>query len=144
MNFSNLYIRPCVRNDLGAVLALQEDVFRILPDETLLRRNTPELLTLGLTSPNLTVGVFDGQMLVAIGMLVDPKPPETDLCVGLQKFSVDKALDMKLVMVHGDYRGSHVDIGKNGIHERMYAPLHLRISGQPLQSPECFRHGLSV
>lgn len=119
MNFNNLYIRPCVRNDLNSVLALQDDVFRILPDETLLRRNTPELLALGLTYPNLTVGVFDGQMLVAIGMLVDPKPPETDLRIGLQRFSVDKALDMKLVMVHGDYRGHGFQKALMWISEKM-------------------------
>ena len=47
-----------------------------LPDETLLRRNTPELLALGLTYPNLTVGVFDGQMLVTVINLPTKKKAE--------------------------------------------------------------------
>ena len=103
--YGDLFIRPCGRDDLEAIFELQDAVFSGLPDASVLRRNPPELFALALEEPNLTVGVFSGDMLAAVGMLVDPKPPETDLRANLQKFTVEKALDMKLIIVRGDYRG---------------------------------------
>lgn len=105
MKYSGMYLRTCDIKDLDAILALQDHVISGLADKSWLRKNPPEIFALALAAPNLTIGMFVKDELIAIGMLVDPRPPETDLRANLQKFKVDKALDMKLAMVRSDYRG---------------------------------------
>lgn len=105
MIYENMHIRTLNEGDLQAILELQENTIRGLKDDSILRRNSPEMLAQSLSSRNIALGVFVGEELIAIGMAVDPIPPETDLRSNLQKHSVDKAMDLKLCIVKAEYRG---------------------------------------
>ena len=106
MIYENMNIRTLKEGDLQAVLELQDRTIRSLNDDSILRRNTPEMLAQSLSSRNIALGVFVDDELIAIGIAVDPIPPETDLRSNLQKHSVDKAMDLKLCIVKEEYRGN--------------------------------------
>lgn len=106
MIFDNMYIRTLKEDDLDAILGLQEKTILGLKDSTVLRKNTPEILTQSLSSDNIALGAFIENDLVAVGFAVNPLPPETDLRINLQTHSVDKALDLKLIIVKDEYRGN--------------------------------------
>lgn len=104
--FEKMYIRPLSIDDLEDILELQENTIQGLNDRTVLRKNTPEIFMQALSKRNISLGVFIGSELIAIGMAVDPLPPETDLRVNLQIHSVKKAMDLKLIIVKEEYRGN--------------------------------------
>ena len=106
MIFDNMYIRTLKEDDLDAILELQEKTILGLKDSTVLRKNTPEILTQSLSRDNIALGAFIENDLVAVGFAVNPLPPETDLRINLQTHSVDKALDLKLIIVKDEYRGN--------------------------------------
>lgn len=64
------------------------------------------MLAQAISARNIALGVFVGDELIAIGIAVDPIPPETDLRSNLQNHSVDKAMDLKLSIVKEEYRGN--------------------------------------
>ncbi len=103
---SRLFIRPLTGADLDAVMELQDVTISGLKDKTILRKNSPEIFAQALSERNIALGVFVENDLIAIGIAVDPVPPETDLRVNLDKFSVDKAMDLKLIIVKEEYRGN--------------------------------------
>ena len=111
-----MIIRSLALDDLDAVLELQEITLCGLKDKNILRRNSPEILAQALSEINIALGVFAGTELIAIGIAVDPVSPETDLRVNLQKFTVDKAMDLKLIIVKENYRG-------NGLQRRLISLL---------------------
>ena len=106
MKNNSMVIRTLTAEDLDAVLELQEITLLGLKDKNVLRRNSPEILKQALSENNIALGVFAENGLIAIGIAVDPVPPETDLRAGLRKFSVDKAMDLKLIIVKEEYRGN--------------------------------------
>ena len=99
------HLRRCNENDLEEVLLLQEDVIKSLKDPNLLRKNSEELLRLALSENNISLGLFDEDKMIAIILVVDPVPPETDLRIGLKNHEIDNAMDFKLVLVREGYRG---------------------------------------
>ena len=106
MIYESMNIRTLNEGDLQAILDLQESTIRGLKDDSILRRNSPEMLSQSLSSRNIALVVFVGDELIAIGIAVDPIPPETDLRSNLQNHSVDKAMDLKLSIVKEEYRGN--------------------------------------
>ena len=56
MIFDNMYIRTLKEDDLDAILGLQEKTILGLKDSTVLRKNTPEILTQSLSSDNIALG----------------------------------------------------------------------------------------
>ena len=106
MKYEKMYIRSLNAADLDSILELQENTLLGLKDPSVLRKNSPEILLQALSERNIALGVFIDDKLIAIGIAVDPVPPETDLRVNLQKFSVDKAMDLKLCIVREGYRGN--------------------------------------
>ncbi|MCR5490111.1 MAG: GNAT family N-acetyltransferase [Saccharofermentans sp.] len=103
---SRLFIRPLTGANLDAVMELQDVTIAGLKDKTILRKNSPEILAQALSERNIALGVFVENDLIAIGIAVDPVPPETDLRTNLKKFTVDKAMDLKLIIVKEEYRGN--------------------------------------
>ena len=101
-----IHIRSLKEDDLNAVLKLQEETFLGLQDSSGLRKNTPEILLQSLADRNIALGGFCEQELIAIGIAVDPIPPETDLRANLQTHTVGKAMDLKLIIVKEGYRGN--------------------------------------
>ena len=106
MILDNMYIRTLKEEDIDAVLELQEKTILGLRDTSVLRKNSPEILSLALSGSNIALGVFREDDLAAVGFAVNPLPPETDLRANLQTHSVDKALDLKLIIVKDEYRGN--------------------------------------
>ena len=100
------HIRSLKEDDLNAVLKLQEETLLGLQDPSVLRKNTPEILLQSLEDKNIALGVFCEEELIAIGIAVDPVPPETDLRANLQTHTVGKAMDLKLIIVKEGYRGN--------------------------------------
>ena len=100
-----MFVRPLTQDDLDAVLELQDSTILGLKDKTVLRKNSPEILAQSMSERNIALGVFVGNELIAIGIAVDPVPPETDLRANLLKHTVDKAMDLKLIIVREACRG---------------------------------------
>ena len=119
MKYEKMYIRSLNAADLDSILELQENTLLGLKDSSVLRRNSPEILLQAVSERNIALGVFIDKKLIAIGIAVDPVPPETDLRVNLQKFSVDKAMDLKLCIVREGVRGNGLQAAFINILEKL-------------------------
>ena len=122
----NLQLRQCTINDFQAVVELNETVYGSLPDQSMLRHNAPEMIASCLQEPNVTLGFWDNEKLVAIGVLYVPQCLEEDHAhdvlefldnlafghlgirtiglEGLEKLGI-KAANQKLFLVREGYRG---------------------------------------
>ena len=122
----NLQLRQCTINDFQAVVELNETVYASLPDQSVLRHNAPEMIASCLQEPNVTLGFWDYEKLVAIGVLYVPQCLEEDHAhdvlefldnltfghldirtiglEGLEKLGI-KAANQKLFLVREGYRG---------------------------------------
>lgn len=96
--------RQCQPSDLDAVLALNQKVYDSLEDKTLLRLNSTEMIASCLAEPNVTMGAWDGDKLVAIGILYVPQVEEEDLSHYVENV-VFPAANQKLYLVDAAYRG---------------------------------------
>ena len=74
----NLQLRQCTMNDFQSVVELNETVYASLPDQSVLRHNAPEMIASCLQEPNVTLGFWDNEKLVAIGVLYVPQCLEED------------------------------------------------------------------
>ena len=90
------------------ILDLQDRVIASLTDPTQLRKNTVEMFTECVTAPNLTIGVYHGNLLIALGVLYYPTGLEEDLSHLLQGVDINgkKSAKYKLIMVDKEYRGN--------------------------------------
>ncbi|MBQ0128621.1 MAG: GNAT family N-acetyltransferase [bacterium] len=122
----NLQLHQCTITDFQAVVELNETVYASLPDKSVLRHNSPEMIASCLQEPNMTLGFWDDEKLVAIGVLYVPQCLEEDHAhdvVGLldneitglrdsealeldelEKLGI-KAANQKLFLVRDGYRG---------------------------------------
>lgn len=95
----------CQLSDLQAVIDLNETVYAALPDKSVLRHNAPEMIASCLEEPNVTLGFWDGNLLVAIGMLYVPQCIEEDHFHDLGLKGDYKSANQKLFLVREGYRG---------------------------------------
>lgn len=100
-----LKYRELKAKDVDSIMDLQDKVYNSLSDKSLLRKNTKEMFESCVVDPNVSVGVYDGDKLVAVGIMVDARGTDEDLGVGLKKFEVQKNINFKNVMVLPEYRG---------------------------------------
>lgn len=105
MNYQQLLVKKCDKNDLNSILKLQDIIFMGLENPSILRRNTEHILAQCLKDPNVTIGVYDQNDLIGVIILVEPSGEETDLRKNLKCHSIDKAADFKLIMIKKEYRG---------------------------------------
>lgn len=98
-------LRQCQLYDLQAVIDLNEMVYAALPDKTVLRHNSPEMIASCLEEPNVTLGIWDGNLLVAIGMLYVPQCIEEDHFHDLGLKGDFRSANQKLFLVRDGYRG---------------------------------------
>jgi len=98
-------IRKCLSSDLQAIIELNETIYAALPDKSILRHNSPEMIASCLEEPNVTLGVWDGNLLVAIGMLYVPQCLEEDHFHDLGLQGNFKSANQKLFLVREGYRG---------------------------------------
>ena len=98
-------IRKCLSSDLQAIIELNETIYAALPDKSILRHNSPEMIASCLEEPNVTLGVWDDNLLVAIGMLYVPQCLEEDHFHDLGLQGNFKSANQKLFLVREGYRG---------------------------------------
>ncbi len=100
--------RQCGSADLEDILFIQEEAFRVLPDPSLLRRNTSEMLASCLTDPHYTLGVFHKDKLAAFGILYDGLQTDENIGIdmGLTGEKLNDVINFKLVIVLPEYRGN--------------------------------------
>ncbi len=96
---------PCSEADIRNIIDICEEVWQALPDKTLLRHNTPEMLASCVKEPNVTLGVWDDGQLVALGVLYVPQCDEEDVANELGLAGWHKAANQKLFVVKEQYRG---------------------------------------
>lgn len=100
-----MIIQKCQSSDLQSIIELNETIYAALPDKSILRHNTPEMLASCLEEPNVTLGVWDGNLLVAIGMLYVPQCLEEDHFHDLGLQGDFNSANQKLFLVREGYRG---------------------------------------
>jgi GNAT superfamily N-acetyltransferase len=100
-----MQLRQCQPTDLQVVIDLNEAIYAALPDKSVLRHNSPEMIASCLEEPNVTLGVWDGDLLVAIGMLYVPQCIEEDHFHDLDLQGDYKSANQKLFLVRDRYRG---------------------------------------
>ena len=98
-------LRRCQTSDLQAIIDLNEAIYAALPDKSVLRHNSPEMIASCLEEPNVTLGIWDGSVLVAIGMLYVPLCLEEDHFHDLDLQGDYKSANQKLFLVRESYRG---------------------------------------
>lgn len=98
-------IRKCNLSDFQSVVDLNETIYAALPDQSALRHNSPEMIASCLEEPNVTLGIWDGELLVAIGMLYVPQCIEEDHFHDLELEGNYKSANQKLFLVREGYRG---------------------------------------
>ena len=98
-------LRRCQPNDLQAIIDLNETVYAALPDKSVLRHNSPEMIASCLEEPNVTLGIWDGNLLAVIGMLYVPQCLEEDHAHDLDLVGEYKSANQKLFLVREGYRG---------------------------------------
>ena len=100
-----MQLRQCQPADLQVIIDLNEVIYAALPDKSVLRHNSPEMIASCLEEPNVTLGVWDGDLLVAIGMLYVPQCIEEDHFHDLDLQGDYKSANQKLFLVRDRYRG---------------------------------------
>lgn len=98
-------IRKCNLSDFQSVVDLNETIYAALPDQSVLRHNSPEMIASCLEEPNVTLGIWDEELLVAIGMLYVPQCIEEDHFHDLELEGNYKSANQKLFLVREGYRG---------------------------------------
>ena len=98
-------LRQCTIADLDAVVDLNETIYAALPDKTVLRHNSPEMIASCLEEPNFTLGYWDCDLLVAIGVLYVPQCIEEDHFHDLDLEGDYRSANQKLFLVRDGYRG---------------------------------------
>lgn len=100
-----MQLRRCTLADFQAVIELNEMVYSALQDKTILRYNSPEMIASCLEEPNVTLGIWEGEVLVAIGMLYVPQCLEEDHFHALGLQGDYRSANQKLFLVREGYRG---------------------------------------
>ena len=100
-----MQLRPCQLSDLQAVIDLNEAIYSALPDKSILRHNSPEMIASCIEEPNVTLGIWEGDTLIAIGMLYVPQCVEEDHFHDLGLGGDYKSANQKLFLVREGYRG---------------------------------------
>ena len=100
-----MLLRQCQPSDLPSVVELNETIYAALSDKSILRHNSPEMIASCLEEPNVTLGYWDGGVLIAIGMLYVPQCIEEDHFHDLGLEGNYRSANQKLFLVREGYRG---------------------------------------
>ena len=100
-----MQLRPCQHSDLQSVIDLNETIYAALPDKSILRHNSAEMIASCLKEPNVTLGIWEDNTLIAIGVLYVPQCLEEDHFHDLELQGEYKSANQKLFLVREGYRG---------------------------------------
>ncbi len=94
-------------DDLDEIMLLQAYTIAALPDKSVLRNNPRELLAECLQAPNVALGVWDGPVLAAIGVLYFPGDGPDNIAGLLETPGLTGLphANFKLCIVRTEYRG---------------------------------------
>lgn len=100
--------KQCTMEDLDRILEIQDQIFYHLASPELLRKNDPDMLRECLESPNITLGAWYQNRLVAFSVLYFPKDETECLATGLEGVNVDGLFDAnyKLCIVDQAFWGN--------------------------------------
>lgn len=98
-------IRVLNENYVDSIMKLQDSVIDGLENKDILRKNTREMFESCVIPPNLTIGVFYKDELVAVTIGVDAVGTPEDLSVGLKQHEVKRPMNYKLTLVSEKVRG---------------------------------------
>ena len=98
----------CGEDMLDELCRIQEEAFDKLPDPSLLRRNTRDMLGACLSEPHCTLGAFCGDVLAAFGVLWRGGQTEENLgkLLDLDGEQLERIYNVKLIIVRPPYRGA--------------------------------------
>lgn len=118
IDINNLTFKTLTADCIPALLELQEDAFAHAGDSTdFLRRNTTETLLPCFGGDSLVLGAFDGEQLVAFGILYCAGETKENLAHDLDEVTdITENANVKLVIVRYEYRG-------NGLQKEIIARL---------------------
>lgn len=112
-----LWLRKNILQDVEDILEFQQKIMDGLSDQSLLRKNTREMFVQCVQLPNYSVGVYadmsqdideitcSDKKLVAIAVLYDGRGTSEDLADTLERFQVERAINLKLIAVAKEFRG---------------------------------------
>lgn len=108
ISIDNFDFRQCSLEDLGRILEIQENALATLESEELLRKNTTEMLEECLIAPNITIGAWYDNRLVAFSVLYFPKDKSESLVAELEGISANElsSANYKLCIVDKEFRGN--------------------------------------
>lgn len=106
MKTENSYIiASCTAHHVQEIYQLQNEIIQGLSRKDLLRRNTIEAFYSCIKAPNVTLGVFSGNKLIGVGILVRAEGSEEDLSLNLKCHQVQVPANLKLIMIKEEFRG---------------------------------------
>lgn len=103
--YNEYILRKCTVQDVSQIFELQEIIIDELDNKELLRQNERRMFEHCVQEPNLTVGIYDKEELIAVAIFV-VEHGEEDLSLGLICHDVNLSANLKLVMVKKAYRGN--------------------------------------
>lgn len=106
--YDKLKIHKCSISDVEHIMELQKEIFEGLTNTEILRKNTIDTFTECAKTPNLTLGIWDADTLIAVAIFVDASGTEEDLSSDLVSCIPKKSANIKLVMVKEKYRGNNM------------------------------------
>lgn len=100
--------KKCTLKDLDEICLIQEEAFKAMADESLLRRNSRETLQKCLNEPHYTLGAFHGNTLAGFAILFNPMLTDENIALdaGFPENEAKNTVNFKLVIVRPDYRGN--------------------------------------
>lgn len=68
---SRFCLKQLTESEVDSIMAFQKEIIEGLTDKTMLRKNTRQMFQQCVRKPNYTLGVYEGEVLAALGILFD-------------------------------------------------------------------------
>ncbi len=103
----NLTIKKLTIADIDDILDIQEEAFSAMQDSSNLRRNTVETFSVCFSEPSVALGVYDGDKMIAFGMLYVAGMDQENLGYSLETpIDLMTVANVKVIIVRPAYRGN--------------------------------------
>lgn len=108
IHIASFNFKQCTIADLDRIIEIQDNAFTHLKSPELLRKNTFEMLWECLQPPNITLGAWYNNKLIAFSVLYFPKDEKECLVTELEGINTDGlcSANYKLCIVDKDFRGN--------------------------------------
>lgn len=103
--YNEYTLRRCTVQDVDQIYELQTIIINGLDNKEILRQNAKDMFEHCVQEPNLTIGVYNKEELIAVSIFVVEHGVE-DLSLDLVCHEVSVSANYKLIMVKKEYRGN--------------------------------------